>query len=325
MRPVVVALALAACLAPSSRAEQTFPVDPELPIEFRRPPPRPWRASLATGFEYDSGIAGQTDELFVPLALRLEYGAFSLMAATSLVHIDGERIVGGYSIGNLSDLRIEAALDKFNSDRGTSLTLADIADLSLDETGIGDTLLGLSYAWFDPDSWLPLIELSYAVKIPTGSARDQIGTGKYDWMLQLDLAKQVGPFTPFAAVAYRFNGGPIVLPEQRVAITAPAVISATGETTVLIERVRIPVDDTVEVTIGSSLRVRDLGPRGSLHVGLLYDFQQSPFDGVADDHELVPYLTFELSDRVQFGPYFVVGLSDSAPDWGIASQILVSY
>jgi hypothetical protein len=331
MRSIGASLAVAVCLlaAPSARAQQSFPATPELPIQQIQTPPRPWRLTAATGFEYDSGIAGRTDELFVPVSVRFEYRGFSVGVATSLVSIDGERIVGGYSIGRPSDTRAETAVDVFNTAEGTSLGLDDI-DLSLDETGIGDTLISLSYAWYQPDGWLPFIELTSSVKIPTASKQDQIGTGEYDWILQLDVARPLGRFTPFATLAYRFNGGPIVLRERLAPIASQAVVVATGQSTVLLEEARIPLDDTVELTVGSSVRVSDrlLSLRGSdvaVHAGLMYDFQQSPFDGVEHNHELISYLTFELSRQLQFGPYFVVGLSESAPDWGIATQLVFTY
>jgi hypothetical protein len=331
MRSIGASLAVAVCLlvAPSVRAQQSFPATPELPIQQIQTPPRPWRLTAATGFEYDSGIAGRTDELFVPVSVRFEYRGFSVGVATSLVSIDGERIVGGYSIGRPSDTRAKTAVDVFNTAEGTSLGLDDI-DLSLDETGIGDTLISLSYAWYQPDGWLPFIELTSSVKIPTASKQDQIGTGEYDWILQLDVARPLGRFTPFATLAYRFNGGPIVLRERLAPIASQAVVVATGQSTVLLEEARIPLDDTVELTVGSSVRVSDrlLSLRGSdvaVHAGLMYDFQQSPFDGVEHNHELISYLTFELSRQLQFGPYFVVGLSESAPDWGIATQLVFTY
>jgi len=326
MRSIVAMLAVCQLAALGSSAQQSFPADSEQPILQYPPAPRAWRLSLATGFEYDSGIAGRIDELFVPLSARLEYGRLSVGLATSVISLQSDRI-SGHAIGNLPDTRLVAALDRFNVAREAPLRVEDIVAPPLDETGIGDTLLSLSYVWFRPDSWLPFVEFTTLVKIPTASEQDRIGTGKYDWILQLDLAKQVGRFTPFATVAYRFNGGPIVLREQRAPVATGA---ARGVESILLEEIRIPVDDAVELTLGSSFRVSDrlMRLRGrdvALHAGMMYDFKQSPFDGVVDDHELVSYLTFELSRNLQLGPYFVVGLSESAPDWGIATQLLVTY
>lgn len=333
MRTIATGLTLAVFMivAPQpGQAQRSFPEGPQPPILIPPPEPRVWRASLATGFEYDSGIAGDTNQLFVPVSARFEYGAFAIGIATSMVSVDGMRSAGGYSIDSIPEDLIETALDFFNKTEGSDLALEDIADLSLNETGVGDTVISASYAWFQPDSWLPFIEFTSSVKIPTGSTRDQIGTGKYDWIIQLDLAKQFGRFTPFATIAYRFNGGPIVLREQQVRITRQAVIDATAAHTLLLEEAKIRVDDTLQLAIGSSLRVTDrltrIGNRDvAFHAGLIYDFQQSPFKGIEDDHEIVSYLTFELSRNVQIGPYFVVGLSDSAPDWGIATQLLLTY
>jgi hypothetical protein len=318
-------------------AEQSFPADPSpaaaytpAPVEFTPLPLRRWRASFATGYEYDSGLAGDTTQQFIPFAARLEYGAFAVSVATSRVSIEGEYVVGGFSIPGLSAARLEAALARINERLGSSVTLADIADLSLDTSGVGDTLVSLSYTWFDPDRWLPFIELTTSVKLPTASAQKRIGTGETDWILQVDLAKPIGRVTPFASLAYRFNGGPISLGQRSVPITSQAVIDLTNQTAIVLDAARIPVNNSVLATVGSSMLLSDslvqlAGQNLGLYAGVLYDFEQSPFEGVDDAHELAAYMTFDLFGRLQFGPSFLVGLSRSAPKWGIATQFLVSY
>ena len=310
--------------------EQSFPAEPEQPLAFEPIPVRRWRASAAVGYEYDSGVARGATQQFLPFAARFEYGPLALGVTTSWTSIEGEQIVGGFSIPGLSAARLEAALARLNERFDSEIGVEDIADLSLETSGVGDTLVSLSYTWFDPDRWLPFIELTGSVKIPTASEEGLIGTGRYDWILQLDLAKPIGRFTPFASVAYRFNGSPIVLGQRSVAITRAAVVDLTGQSSLVLDPVRIPVEDSVQVAVGSSLLVSDsvarLGGRDvGLYAGLLYDFEQSPFEGVGDAHELVTYLTFDLFGTLQFGPSVIAGLSRSAPDWGIATQLLVSY
>lgn len=330
---IAVRVGLAVCLVATgnvAHAEQSFPADPEHPIAFAPVPVRNWRVSAAMGYEYDSGVEGGTTEQFLPFALRFEYGAISLSLATSRVSIDGERIVGGFSIPGLSEDRLEAALERLNALFDSDIGPEDLADLSFDASGIGDTLVSLSYTWFDPDRWMPFVEFTTSVKIPTASDENLIGTGKYDWILQIDLAKPIGRFTPFASLAYRFNGSPMLLGPRSVEIARPEVIDLIGQSAIMLDRVRIPVKNSLQATLGSSLLLSDAvarvgGRNVGLYAGLLYDFAQSPFKGVDDAHELVTYLTFDLFGRLQVGPSFVVGLSPSAPDWGIATQVLVSY
>ena len=310
--------------------EQSFPTEPEQPFAFEPVPVRRWRASAAFGYEYDSGIERGATQQFVPFAARLEYGPLAVAVTTSWTSIEGEQIVTGFSIPGLSSARLEAALARINARLGSEIGVEDIADLSLEASGVGDTLISLSYTWFDPDHWLPFIELTGSVKIPTASEEGLIGTGRYDWILQLDVAKPIGRFTPFASVAYRFNGSPIVLGQRSVAITRPEVIALTGQSSLILDEVRIPVQDSVQAAVGSSVLVTDsltrIGGRDvGLYLGALYDFEQSPFEGVGAAHEIVTYLTFDLFGRLQFGPSVIAGLSRSAPDWGIATQVMVSY
>ena len=110
MRATAVGLALAVfgiVAAPPGQAQRSFPEDPQLPIQLPQPELRAWPASAATGYEYDSGIAGETNQPFVPVAARFEYGPFTLSVATSMISIDGVRIVGGYSIDRHRQVRLD--------------------------------------------------------------------------------------------------------------------------------------------------------------------------------------------------------------------------
>ena len=274
------------------------------------------------GFRIHSGI-GTTDPVFAPLSVRFEYGAWALGVATSAVSIDGIDLIGGIAIQPINFTRIDSAVGTANSTLGrTDLTVRDARVVPYSESGIGDTLVSVSWAWYEPKSWLPLfVELTGSLKIPTGSEAKQISTGDYDGILQLDLAKPIGRFTPFATLGYRINGGEIELGVRPVVVADFATV---------LPREIIEIENTFQATVGTSVLLTDslfraAGRRVPLHAGVMYDFQQSPVKLVDDDHELVPFFSLELSENVQIGPYFIVGLSKAAPDWGVATQIVLSY
>jgi hypothetical protein len=58
----------------------------------------------------------------------------------------------------------------------------------------------------------------------------------------------------------------------------------------------------------------------TLSGSLAFDWRESSIKGVPDSKELSPALSIRVSERARFGPYGVVGFSDSSPDWGIGAM-----
>ena len=136
--------------------------------------------------------------------------------------------------------------------------------------------------------------------------------------------------TAFAGAGYRLNGssyqpGILRLTDAAIAGTLDETLGAT-----YVQPEPIRIYDTAQTSVGFSFAASDsvaakLGRDIPLQLGLMYDWQQNAVAGIADTHELIPFLSLEWSDRVRIGPYLVIGLSKPAPDVGIAAQISVNY
>jgi hypothetical protein len=158
--------------------------------------------------------------------------------------------------------------------------------------GLGDIVLAATYVYYPGVDFLPLTELTGKVKFGTADEDKGLGTGETDYSIQLDLSKRFGRVTPFGAAGYRFIGEPSDVSLQNK-------VFAYG---------------------GVTVRVMD-----SMNLGLVYDWSQSSVKGRSDFHELSPFATFRFGRHFAIDPYFVVGLSESAPDWGTGIQLRFIY
>lgn len=308
--PLAVAIAFGGSMTASAEEEAT----------------RAWRLSATTGYEADRRVFGDTSVNSVPVVVRLDYEAWSVGFAASAVQIHGPSSVGRVKIGTSGT----AALDRWLA----ANPLASIDDIvqatSYSGWAYGDSMVTLSRSFYDPESWLPFVELTAGLKIPTASTRKQHGTGKFDYLLQLDIAKTLGPLTAFAGAGYRLNGSSYQPGIFRLTDDAidRGVDVALGSTYAKPDAIR--VYDTAQTSVGFSYAVTEsvvpqTGRDIPLQLGVMYNWQQNAVAGIGDTHELIPFLSVEWSRNVKIGPYLVIGLSKPAPDLGLAAQVTVTY
>jgi len=161
-------------------------------------------------------------------------------------------------------------------------------------SGLGDIVLSGTYV-YDPSpelSFLPLTEFTGKVKFGTADKNQGLGTGKNDYTLQLDFSKRFGDLTPFGTVGYKFIGDPSGFNLNN------KVFASAGLTYKLHRRVNI---------------------------GLAYDWAQSAVPGRDDIQDISPFATIKFGKHFAIDPYFVVGLSTPAPDWGGGIQLRFIY
>lgn len=156
--------------------------------------------------------------------------------------------------------------------------------------GIGDVILSVGYVYFPTAKWVPVIELSGKVKLATADEDKGLGTGEEDYALRLDVSKRFGRFTPFGTVGYKFIGDP------------PGV----------------DLNDKIFASVGFSARLGDW-----VSAGVVYDWAESAVSGRPDIHEVSPFASFRIHRNFSIDPYALVGLTSSAPDWGLGVQFRV--
>ena len=154
--------------------------------------------------------------------------------------------------------------------------------------GLGDLLTSASYTFYRSESPLPMVRLTGRIKFATADESKGLGTGENDYSLQVDLAKSFGRFTPFAAAGYRFVGKPADTDLQ----------------------------DTAFASGGLDTRFSE-----RLSGGLLYNWREATTSTSTDWHALMPYGSWKLNRRLSVDPFTVIGLSESAADFGAGLQL----
>jgi hypothetical protein len=229
---------------------------------------RRFYGSAGIGIDFSHGDYGEpddTDILSVPAFLKLEYEPITAKVLVPFVLISGSEGVvvgeGGQGDGGATDTRY----------------------------GLGDIIASLAYTWYPERKYVPIVDLSTKVKIPTASESDGIGTGKVDVTFQIDVTETVGLVSFFGGGGYRIKGGGLY-------------------------------QDVWLASAGASVR---LGRRAS--VGLAYDYRQGSTSTAGDSHEIAPFASFRLGKRFRLGPYGVIGLSQNSPDWGGGTTFSVDF
>lgn len=264
---IIVALALSVLL-PSTVATasegngQTVAENSDADVSYKSE--RSFYASMGMGMDFsrgDYGTDSKTNSLAIPVSLKLEWEPITFRVSVPFVTINGsDGVIGG----------TDGPVSGGGSLLGTSVRY-----------GLGDVVTGLTYSYYASQAWVPNLDISGKVKIPT--AGDGLGTGKTDVTLQLELSKGLGRVSVFGSIGYRFKGG---------GVYDDILIAATG--------VGVRISTTVQV-------------------GLAYDWRESSV-AAGDSHEVSPYLSFRTSEHTRIGPYAVLGLSEQAPDWGVGSS-----
>lgn len=228
---------------------------------------------FTTGFDYTSGDYGdvqETDIWYVPFIFQYEW-AQRVIAKLTVPYI---RITGpGGVVGGGDDV--------------TVITTTQAAQRQT-ESGLGDVVGGLSYV-IDPFApAAPYFEVTGKVKFPTADEDDRLGTGEFDYTIQLDSYKSFGPITPAVTAGRKFKGSP------------------EG----------FELNDVWFTSVGGIYKFND-----AYSGGVFYDWQEPTSEQSNDVQELFGYLRWKLDNHWSFTGYGIVGFSDGSPDEGTGLQI----
>ena len=246
--------------------------------------------SAASGFEYFRGDYGELDlseSMAVPISLSLAWGAFALGAVLPVqrAEVDSVTCTGANAFTQ--------AICRNNPDAALG---AGLATLESQQTwGVGDLALDGSATWLPTTSplWVPGVSGFVGVKLPTGDVDDSLGTGSVDTTLGLDVSWLVlDVFVPFATAGYTFVD----------------------------DREDLGLEDFAFASVGLAW-----APLPMAGVTLALDWRDRAAVGEDDALQLSPSLWLRLGDHWSFEPFGVVGLSESAPDFGVGTRIRVTY
>lgn len=159
-------------------------------------------------------------------------------------------------------------------------------------SGIGDVTLSATYlAYHDAATQLG-VDLTGRVKIATADADERLGTGEHDFGFQAEAFKTFGRTTAFIGVGY-------------------TVFGSSAE---------FPLDNALNFTLGGSYRI---DARDS--AGLSYDERERLTRFSAPLRELTAFWSRRLAKAWKAQLYFVKGLADGSPDWGVGASAAYAY
>lgn len=165
----------------------------------------------------------------------------------------------------------------------------DDADNSVKrESGPGDILLSAAYTLWPWWESMPFLTATGRVKFPTASENDGLGTGAFDFYVSGQAVWTLGPFTPFVEVGYEALGD------------APD----------------INLRDAGRVIGGLSYQAAE-----ALYLGISLDYGSPTSSSAGQRIDLVPFVTWNITDSMTLATYASAGLASGSPDVGVGVQL----
>jgi hypothetical protein len=225
--------------------------------------------SVTTGVDFSSGDYGTdqtTDILVVPFSVRYAAGDWRFNATLPYLQIDGaSSVVGG---------------------GGGPIVIDPDAPPSRRD-GLGDVFLGATYSALREETAGLNLDVGAAIKVPTASREDGLGTGEVDYSVSADVSKSFGDVIPFVTLGYRVPGEP-------VGIDLKSSMSASAGATVIV---------------------------GANVVILSYDYRQSSSALVDDAQDLFGAFSGPWGEDLNWTVYGSAGLSEGSPDFGVGLML----
>lgn len=156
------------------------------------------------------------------------------------------------------------------------------------ESGLGDIVLGATYAaLYDKPGGFGL-DFTTKVKLPTADEKKGLGTGETDFIFLADLYKTFDRVTGFGGVGYHVLGDP------------PGV----------------DLDNVWSANVGASYK---LDERDSVGVSLYGRERVAP--GADRQRELMGFLVHKFDQFWKMQLYALIGLADGSPDYGFGLSV----
>ena len=162
---------------------------------------------------------------------------------------------------------------------------------SRSESGIGDTTLSATYH-ARPDPGGLNVDVTGRVKLATADDAKGLGTGQTDYYAQVDIYQAFTTFIPFANVGYRWLG----------------------------RSTQYPLKNGLYASAGSSMRVST-----TTIVGASFDWRSSIINGAKDATDVTIFVGANPDPRWTVTAYFLKGLNDASPDYGLGALIAYKF
>ena len=151
------------------------------------------------------------------------------------------------------------------------------------DSGLGDVIVSATYVVIQESAQTPAVALTGKAKLATADT-PLLGTGENDYAAELELIKDYHSVIGYGGVGYKILGDP------------PGV----------------DFNNVLYGFVGAEYAFDKVRSGG-----LVLDFAQASTDAGSDFRQLTGYLVRRLDKTLTARGYLLLGLSDSAPDWGI--------
>lgn len=229
--------------------------------------------TLSAGADYSTGDYGSSDRTeiwYFPVIAKYERGDLTAKITIPYLTITGPgNVIGGDGV-IVVPLPPGAALPRRTA------------------SGVGDVVAAASYTVLDDRGSGTLLDLTGKVKVPTADESKGLGTGEFDYAVQLDAYRRFGAATGFATAGYKVLGDPPGVSFRNVWLGA----------------------------IGTSYRASS-----ATSLGVMFDFRRAALSGGPPLRELTAFLSRRLGGEWKIQLYAVKGLADGSPDWGGGSLL----
>lgn len=160
-------------------------------------------------------------------------------------------------------------------------------------SGIGDSTLAVTYQMDPLSETSPFIDFRLDIKIPTADRNRGLGTGEADYSTQIDISQGYGDSVIFGTFGYTFRG---------------KTDFYAG------------LEDSAYVQLGVARPIAS-----QWNVGIFYDFREPASTFSPEIHELVPYFSFQISERWSFTGLTAFGFTQASATAAVLGQISYSW
>ncbi|MBC8212371.1 MAG: DUF3187 family protein [Gammaproteobacteria bacterium] len=239
---------------------------------------------LDVAYQLESGDYGSdtsTDVSSIPLQLKYFADVWSFALEVPYVSVRGDATV-------VPGVRGQSA----GQGPGSSINTPTSTTQSVTRSGIGDSQLSVSRAFFPQQQEGIFYELTATVKLATADQKKSLGTGETDYSIKLSMSMEMGNWMPGVSAGYQLTGD-------------------TADT---------DFNDVWFFSAGTGYR---LDQSSRLSAGI--DFEQAVNDG-ADDFTAVSLgYSRDLASQASVGINVKAGLTDNSLDKGLSVFVSIPF
>lgn len=227
-----------------------------------------YKVTLMTSYNYSSGDYGQTEDTkitYVPVTAKVKRDRWTAKLTVPYIRIKGPGVVVG----------------------GEDTAVTGTAQPVGTESGLGDVLASLSYK--QPIGTQGTFgDITGKVKFPTADEDRNLGTGEFDYTLQLGVTQMIGDAFLTGSAGRKFNGSSD----------------------------RFDLDDVWKASAGAGYKFTP-----ELTAGVNFDWREASTSTGDNYSHAIGFATYEITGNWEAQAYAGTGFTDASPDFSTGLQI----